>query len=179
MVVMAPVEFDYSIVLTHNLFNKLVAMALIMNPSQLRLRQLDAALVRWRAAQLPPRPPTGWVRAIRDGLGMSSAALARRLAVTDSAVRKCEEAEVSDAITLGTLRKVAAALDCELQYALVPRQPLQAMQMDRAALVARERVGGVARSMALEDQAVSEDRTQAQVDELARSLLDKPRRGLW
>ena len=150
-----------------------------MHSDHLRLRQLDAALNRWRAAALPQRPQRGWVRAIRDALGMSSAALARRLHVTDSAVRKLEDAEASDAITLGTLRKAAAALDCELQYALVPRQPLQAMQADRAQLVARERMAGVAYTMALEDQAVDDQATQLQVAELARSLMDKPRRGLW
>lgn len=110
---------------------------------------------------------------------MSSAALARRLRLTDSAVRKFEEAEVSDVITLGTLRKVADALGCELQYALVPRRSLQEMQAERATLVARERISRVAHSMALEDQAVDESRTRLQVEELARALQDKPRRGLW
>lgn len=146
---------------------------------RLQLRQLDAALAGWRAAALPARPPVGWIRALRDALCMSSAALARRLQVTDSAVRKFEEAEASDAITLGTLRKVAQALDCELQYALVPRQSLQEMQSARAALVARERIARVAHSMALEDQQVDEDRTRRQVEELAQLLLEKPRRGLW
>lgn len=110
---------------------------------------------------------------------MSSAALARRLEVTDSAVRKLEESEAGDSITLATLRRAAEALDCELQYALVPRQPLQAMQADRALQVAREQVGAVARSMALEDQGVEAGVTQGQVEELARAYLAKPRRGLW
>lgn len=151
----------------------------MMDLHHLRLKQIDAALAQWRMAALPTRPATGWVRAIRDSLGMSSAALARRLGVTDSAVRKLEEGEASDSITLATLRKAAQALDCELQYALVPRQPLAAMQSDRALQVAREQVGVAARSMALEDQAVDARITQAQVEEIARSYLAKPRRGLW
>lgn len=150
-----------------------------MDLTRLRLKQIDAALAQWRMAALPSRPATGWVRAIRDALGMSSAALARRLEVTGSAVRKLEEAEASDSITLATLRRAAQALDCELQYALVPRQPLQAMQADRALQVAREQVGVAARSMALEDQAVDARVTQAQVEEMASVYLAKPRRGLW
>lgn len=145
----------------------------------LRLRQLDATLGRWREAALPPRPSTGWVRAIRDALGMSSAALASRLGMTDSAVRKLEAAESSDAITLGTLRRMAASLDCELQYALVPRQPLDAMRTQRAMQLAREQVRSVARSMALEDQAVDPALTDAQIQEIAQALLSKSGRGFW
>ena len=149
------------------------------NFQQLRLRQLDAALTRWREAALPAKPATGWVRAIRDALGMSSAVLARRLQVTDSAVRKLEEAESTDSITLGTLRRAAAALDCELQYALVPKQKLENTLQDRAMKVAQERVTAVARSMALEDQAVDAALTQSQVQEIAQSLLSKRTKDLW
>jgi predicted DNA-binding mobile mystery protein A len=146
---------------------------------KLRLRQLDAALCCWREAALPVRPVTGWARAIRDALGMSSAVLARRLGITDSAVRKLENAESSDAITLGALRRVAAGLDCELQYALVPKQTLDAMRTQQALQVAREQVQAVSRTMALEDQALDPDSTQAQIDEVVQSLLSKPGKGLW
>jgi predicted DNA-binding mobile mystery protein A len=149
------------------------------NLRTLRRRQLDAALARWREAALPTRPSSGWVRAIRDALGMSSAALARRLGITDSAVRKLEDAESNDAITLATLRRIAASLDCELQYALVPKQSLDAMRTQRAMQIAREQVQSVARSMALEDQAVDPDLTEAQIKEIAQSLLSKSGKGLW
>jgi predicted DNA-binding mobile mystery protein A len=145
----------------------------------LRLRQLDAALARWRTAALPPRPSSGWIRAIRNALGMSSAVLAGRLGVTDSAVRKLEDAESNDAITLGTLRRIAAGLDCELQYALVPRQSLEDMRTQRALQIAREQVQSVARSMALEDQSVDPTMTEKQITEIAQDLLSKSGKGLW
>jgi len=149
------------------------------NFQQLRLRQVDASLTRWRDAALPPRPPTGWVREIRDALGMSSAALARRLQVSDSAVRKLEQAESNDAITLGSLRRAAVALDCELQYALVPKQKLEATRYTHAMRVAQERVAAVAHTMLLEDQAVDPALTEAQAQEIAQTLLAKNSRGLW
>ncbi|MFN9631191.1 MAG: helix-turn-helix domain-containing protein, partial [Cyanobacteriota bacterium] len=52
----------------------------------------------------PPRPLVGWLRAIREALGMTSAALGQRLGITASGVRKLEQAEAADAITLATLR---------------------------------------------------------------------------
>jgi len=149
------------------------------NFQQLRIQQLDAALTHWRDATLPSTPSTGWVRAIRNALGMSSAALAKRLGVTGSAVRKLEEAESEDAITLGTLRRVAAALDCELQYALIPKRTLDATRYNQAMSIAQKRVASVANSMALEDQAVDSDITLAQIKEVAQSLLSKRGTELW
>ena len=63
-------------------------------------------------------PLAGWLRSIRAALGLSAAALAARLEITASGLRKLEQAEAQDAITLATLRRVAAAMDCELQQAL-------------------------------------------------------------
>jgi predicted DNA-binding mobile mystery protein A len=86
---------------------------------------------------LPPRPPVGWLRAIRETLGMTSAELGQRLAITASGLRKLQQAEAADAIRLATLRRVAEALDCELNYALVPRQPLRQMRRQQTLRLAR------------------------------------------
>lgn len=145
----------------------------------LRLRQIDQSLATWSSATLPPRPGSGWVRAIRNALGMGSAALAKRVGVTDSAVRKFEEAEAADAITLGSLRKLGQALDCELHYALVPRKPLAQMRGERAQEVARRQVQAVARTMALEDQSAGQTLAEEQAHEIAQALLAKSGRGLW
>ena len=60
---------------------------------------------------------------------MSSLALAKRLEISDSAVRKLEVAESSDAITLGTLRKMAA--DC-LRFQRVARADLNEADISSA-----------------------------------------------
>lgn len=145
----------------------------------LQLRQMDAALTPWRNAQLGPRPPTGWVRAIRESLGMSAAAFARRVGVTHAGIRKLESAEACDAITLTSLRKLAQALDCELHYALVPRKTLAEQLNDQAEAVARKRLHPIAHSMALEDQAVEEPLQRMQLDLEAKRLLEGSRRELW
>jgi predicted DNA-binding mobile mystery protein A len=145
----------------------------------LQLQQMDALLEIWKAAQLSARPKSGWVRAIRESLGMSAAAFARRLGMTPVGARKLESAEASDAITLASLRKLAEALDCELQYALVPRTSLGQYIKNRAETVARERLRPIAHSMALEDQAVQGPLTQLQLELTTQKLLDGSRRELW
>jgi predicted DNA-binding mobile mystery protein A len=140
---------------------------------------MDALLETWRTAQLSARPRSGWVRAIRESLGMSAAAFARRLGMTPVGVRKLESAEASDAITLASLRKLAQALDCELQYALVPRNSLQQQVRDRAEMVAQERLRPIAHSMALEDQAVQGPQNKLQLEAAIKELIEGSRRELW
>jgi predicted DNA-binding mobile mystery protein A len=145
----------------------------------LQTQQMDALLETWRTAQLSARPRSGWVHAIRESLGMSAAAFARRLGMTPVGVRKLESAEASDAITLASLRKLAQALDCELQYALVPRNSLQQQVRDRAEMVARERLRPIAHSMALEDQAVQGPQSKLQLEVAIKDLIEGSRRELW
>lgn len=145
----------------------------------LQRHQLDTTLANWRNAQLPARPSTGWVRAIRDALGMSAAALARRLGMSHAGVRKLEMAEAEEVITLASLRKLANALDCELQYALVPRNSLEDILTRRALQLARERLSPVAHSMSLEDQATEGAMNAVQLKLLASEILAGSRRELW
>jgi len=67
------------------------------------------------------RPNGGWLRAVRDNLGITLTELALRLKVTPPAIRSFEQAESEDRITLASLRRAAAAMECDLIYALVPR----------------------------------------------------------
>jgi len=147
--------------------------------SELKLRQLDVTLNRWRGADLPPRPPTGWIKAIREALGMPSVHLARRLGVTLPTATRLELSEAEDRITLATLRRAAAALGCELQYALVPRQSLADTLETRATQLARQRMAAISHTMALEAQSTSQETVEAQTRTLADSLLKGSRRALW
>lgn len=147
--------------------------------NDLQLHQTDAMLAKWREAQLSTRPKAGWVHAIRDSLGMTAVALARHIGITPGGVSQLEKAESHDAITLASLRKLASALDCELQYALVPRTSLEKTLENRALQVARERLRSVSHSMSLEDQAVDPSSADVQVKLLAKEILEGSRRELW
>jgi predicted DNA-binding mobile mystery protein A len=146
-----------------------------MNAKELRLAQMDALLQEAARHPLPPRPPAGWLRAIREALGMTSGVVAERLGVTASGARKLEQAEAADAITLGTLRRVAEALDCDLQYALVPRRPLREMRWQQALHLAQQWQQRAGRTMALEAQSVAspsataDERLEAMAEEILRT----------
>ena len=147
--------------------------------TQLKLRQLDATLSRWRAADLPSRPVSGWLKAIREALGMTATHQAKSLGVTTSTVTRLETSEADDTISLATLRRAAEALGCELQYALVPKQSLADTLEARATALARQQMAAISHSMALEAQATSPETVEAQTRALAESLLKGSRRALW
>ncbi len=121
----------------------------------LRLKQLDRNLEPFRIAREIPRPQKGWVRAIREAIGVSSSELGLKLGTSRQLALQQEKAEAEDRITLRSLRMVANAIDCDLVYALVPRaENMQALIEDRARVQAKKNVLGVEHSMALEGQAV-------------------------
>ena len=152
-----------------------------MNPKELRLAQMDAVLQDAASHSLAQRPPAGWLRSIREALGMTSAALAARLEITASGLRKLEQAEATDAITLGTLRRVAEALDCELQYTLVPRQPLREMRRQQALRLAQQWQQRAGRTMALEAQPIDSPSKGAQqrLEAMAQEILRTSGTRLW
>jgi predicted DNA-binding mobile mystery protein A len=121
---------------------------------QLRLRQLDRAVAPFRAAQASPRPPKGWIRAIREALGISASVLGERMGTSRQLTLQQEKAESEDRITLKSLRVLAQALDCDLVYGLVPRAgSLEELVDKRARAQAEANVIAIEHSMALENQA--------------------------
>ena len=142
---------------------------------QLRLEQVQASVAAYSDLTNRRRPPRGWLKAIRESLGLTERQQADRLGITGSTLHKSESAEAEERITLGQLRKLADGLDCELVYALVPRKPLTQVVEDRARSIALQEVSGVAHTMSLEDQRPATDRLRKQVEQRTAELL----RGRW
>ena len=136
---------------------------------------LDDHFEEWQHLRQLARPPRGWVRAVREALGMSAATLAARLGTTAGAVTRLEQSEAADRIRLDTLRRAADALGCDLVYLLVPRRPLNAIVRDRARELAHRQVSAVEQTMRLEDQATG--KAKEMEDQLVSQLLE--RGGLW
>jgi predicted DNA-binding mobile mystery protein A len=146
------------------------------------IRHLDKRFAALRPLVTSPRPPKGWLRAVRDALGMTSSQLAKRLGVSQPRIIELERSEVSGSVTLGTLQRAAEALGCHLVYALVPEKPLADTVRERAEKIAARETGAVEHSMRLEDQAVASktvrrDLVRRRVEELLRRparLWDEP-----
>jgi len=132
-----------------------------------------------RLARVPElaRPNKGWIRALRDALGMSSTDLARRMGVSQQRVPAIERGEQDMTIKLDTLMRAADALDCDLVYALVPRTSLENMVQNQARRQAADLLRRVTQHSRLEDQQPTDADLAGQIEELAAELAEK--RGLW
>ena len=143
------------------------------------LKQLDKTLAGMRSALAVPPPARGWLRAIRDALGMSGPQLARRMRMTKQGVAELEKKEVSGSLSLNTLRKAAAAMDCVLVYAVVPRDSLAATVERQARKVAEGSAAYTAHTMLLEDQLPSAEERRAALDAAVAELVRTMPKNLW
>lgn len=142
-------------------------------------RQLDKRLLFLNKSDALARPSRGWVKAIREALGMTTAQLAKRLGVVQSRVIAIEQSEAKGTITLNSLEKAAQALDCRLVYTLVPRKPLDELVLERAEHLAKRKIKSTRHSMALEDQSVEKADEDEQLKALTKKLIDQPGSALW
>lgn len=113
-------------------------------------------------------PVKGWIKAVREALGMTAEQLGRRLGVKQPSVIQMEQSEAKGSIELATLRRVAEALDCTLVYAFVPKQSLEEAVRARARKFIRRRLAPVEHSMLLEDQKVQGKPEEERIDEVLR-----------
>jgi predicted DNA-binding mobile mystery protein A len=142
-------------------------------------QQLDLRLAAVRGLNLAQLPHRGWIRAIRDALGMTAAQLAKRMGVKQSTVSEYEKGETARTITLETLERAAAALGCRLVYVLVPERSLESLIRERAQLVARNQLQRVANTMRLEDQQIGQEAEARQLDSLVEKLIVENPGSLW
>lgn len=143
-------------------------------------RSLDKKLASFREEAKLARPHRGWVKAIREALGMTTAQLARRMGVSQPRITELEHAEIEDKVTLGTLRRAAEAMNCTLVYAILPVQSsLEKTLLDRARYKATRMLGDVNHTMVLENQNLTQEEIKGELEDLANSLISKKVRILW
>ena len=141
-----------------------------MTLHELAIEQIDRTVDPLRSISRSI-PRTGWVRAIRTTIGMTSAQLGKRLGVTPQSILDAEKREAAGDITLTQLRKIGEALNCEFYYALVPRVPLSKTVEDRARQIVTRDAEELTHTMALEDQKTGRALTEKQIESAVHRLL--------
>lgn len=146
---------------------------------KLMRKQMQESFDNFPKPPRKPLPPTGWIRTLREALGMSSDVLAGRLGCTRENISRLEQREKKGTISLATLKNVAEALDCTLVYCLVPNEPLETILEKQARTIAKRRIAAVNHSMKLEQQGLNATQLQQQEDDLVRELLEGDPKKLW
>ena len=139
------------------------------------IRQLDKRFLAFRSRNDIARPARGWIRAVRDALGMTSAQFAKRLGVSQPRVTAIEKAEISKALTLRSLERAAEALGCRVVYLFVPDRPLEETVRARARYIADKQLEALGQTMGLEDQTVHDKKAREVMrNKLIEDLVSDP-----
>lgn len=143
---------------------------------------LSRRIESWMKVSDSYAPPSGWLRAIRGALGISTRQLAQLIGTNHSGITALEKREVSGKASLEMLQKAAKAMDCRLVYAIIPNEANHSLDeiLDRHALLVAKRIlGRLEHSMRLEQQGSSKQETDEQIKQLATDLKEKMDSRIW
>ena len=136
--------------------------------------QLDDTLSRFSTIASVNRPMKGWIRAIRDALGMNMRQFADRLGVSKSRIPRIEQDEITGSLTLKTMNRVADKLDCVFVYGFVPRTSLDDTVRKQASIIAQKRMNRLMHTMSLEAQGLSSKNAKKAFNNMVEEIIDLP-----
>jgi len=152
-----------------------------MKPRHIKLarEQLDATLGHFEPLKTLIPPGKGWIRAIRDAVGMTGSQLANRLNVNKQRVSRIEHDEKLGKVKIETLRNVAVAMDCVFVYAFVPRDSLDQAVGRQAEKIAKKRMARSNQMMRLEKQELSDSEKARAMQTIIDEIVETMPKSLW
>ena len=151
-----------------------------MRNNKLQFQQLNEKMDQLTGLQHVIVPPIGWIKAIRNGIGMSMEQLGKKLSITKQGVMDIEKREKEGAITIKSMQEIAKAIDMQFIYGFVPDAgSLDQMIEMRALEIAKTIVQRTSTTMKLEDQVNSKERIEKAIKERAAEIINKTPKILW
>ena len=136
-------------------------------------RTLDNRLNKFPQRDEFTAPRRGWIKSIREALGMSAADLGERMGITRQSVLTLEESESDGRAGMDSLKRAAEAMDCSFVYAFLPNSSLENILRKQIEKVVAQRMRSVSHSMKLEDQLT--DLTDSVYEALVKDLMNSPK----
>ena len=146
---------------------------------KLAREQLDETLKKFRPLIKLSAPAKGWVRAIRDALGMTGEQFANRLNTNKQRISRIEQDELSGNVTIKTMRNTAEALDCVFVYCLVPKDSLENTVRRRAKILAHKLMEQSSQTMMLEKQELDLTEESKSLETLTDEIVNSMPKSLW
>lgn len=147
---------------------------------KLMIEQLDSKLHKFEPILNNPVPENGWINSIRTTLKMSLRQFGNRMNITPQASEGIEKREREGTITLKSLEEAGRSLNMKLVYGFVPMDgSIEQTIENRARELALEIVKTTSNTMALEDQANTNERLKKAVADKTKQLVYEMPRYLW
>ena len=141
--------------------------------------QLDKKLSPLKDLAAAGMPQQGWIRTIRESLGMSSSQLAKKAGLGQPRISRLEKAEKSGDLKVSSLQKIARALGMKFVYGFVPEVSLEDMVRKQAEKIVLARMERLDRTMRLEQQGLSDEEKKKAVQGMVDKFLMENAKGLW
>ena len=110
------------------------------------------------------RPQQGWLKTIREFLGMTTTQLAKRLEISQPRIIAMEKNERN--VKISTMERIADTLNCDFSYAFVPRENIDDIIYNQAKKKAQKILDKVNKNMGLENQL-------AKTDDLLKDIIEE------
>lgn len=147
---------------------------------KLIIEQMDVKLNKFIPLLKNQSPENGWINAIRSAFKMSLRQFGERLKITPQGAESIEKREKEKTITLKSLEEAGRALNMKLVYGFVPLDSSIKKTIEkRAKELALEIVKTTSNSMALENQANTDNRLKKAVEDKTKQLMYEMPRYLW
>ncbi|MDI9319074.1 MAG: mobile mystery protein A [Phycisphaerales bacterium] len=141
--------------------------------------QLDEKLEKLKFFASPDLPQRGWIRLMRNALGMTAQQLGKRVGLDRSRIGKLEIAEAEGDLKLSSMQKIAEGLNMKFVYGFVPATSLENMVREQARKLALQRMQQVNHTMRLEDQELSEEQKKKALEDLIQKILIEQPKDIW
>jgi predicted DNA-binding mobile mystery protein A len=110
---------------------------------------------------------------------MTTVQLAKRMGIQQSGATLLENRELTKKVSLDILQRAAHAMNCELVYAIVPKESLEQVVDLQAQKAAKKILQRTTHTMELEQQGAGVAETNLHLEELVMELKNNLDRRLW
>ena len=138
--------------------------------------QLDKKLDSLKAFASSGVPKQGWIKTVREALGLSARQLGEKAGIDQSRISRLESAEKDGSLKLSSLQKIAKGLNMRFVYGFVSEDTLEEMVRAQAKKIALKKLKRLNNTMRLEKQGLSsEEQKKALEDMIEQILIDQPK----
>lgn len=121
----------------------------------------------------------GWIKLLREALGMSTTQLAKRVGIDQSRISRLENAEIDGDLKLSSLKKIAEGLNMRFVYGFIPQSSLEDLVKEQAQKIAQKRMERVNHTIRLKDQELTMQEKAKAFDDLVLKILVEDSKDFW
>lgn len=140
---------------------------------------VEAKLTPWQPMREQTQPPGGWLKTVRQALGMKTAQAAKRAGLSEQDVLRIEAQACDNSAQFEEVKRLADAIGCDVVWGLVPKQSLKEALRNQARCVAEKRIISMVEMMAAHGHPVAAHEVVRYIDEFSEILLTELPHTLW